>query len=395
MGRKKVGFICTAILILIIVVWVIIQAVPQSKCDIQLPPEKNVNTSTVLTVSVLSPTMMAWEQSLFATGNIAPWQEALVSTEVNGLSIVRLHTDIGETVHKGQLLAELQQDTLAAELEQTEAEFAQARAQLEEAQADAARAHKLKQTSALSAQQITQYLVAEKVARTRTHALQARVKAARLRLGQTKITAPDDGVVTERLATLGQVTSPGDILFRLTRQKRLEWRAELPAIELSQVKAGQPVTLKTSNASTVTGIVRQIAPTINPHTRNGLIYVDLDTLDTTRTGAFATGHIQLGEMQAPGIPLTAISFREGFAWVFLVDDKGLVQQRKVTTAQRRNGWVAITEGIGSQDRLVSSGVAFLSDGDRVRVVSSPVEDGSTDSDHSLTSRTDSASGGRP
>lgn len=365
MIRKKVGIMLAAVGIVVLLACGTIIMVSWSETD-EAQSEKPPNT--VLTVSVFSPSMMTWDNSLLATGNILPWQEAMVSTEANGLSIVQLHADIGDSVHKGQLLAELQHDTLSAEIEQVDAELEQAQAQREEAQADAGRARKLSQTSALSHQQITQYLVAEKVARTRVRALQARLKMAHLRLAQTRIIAPDDGVITERLATPGSVVSPGDLLFRLHRQSRLEWRAELPANELSHVRIGQSVTIDLNEGAAITGEVRRIAPTVDPHSRNGIVYVDLVDINSARAGTFAIGHILLGKTHALGVPLTAISFREGFAWVFQVDDEGRVRQRQVSVGQRHDGWVAVYGGITAQDRLITSGVAFLSEGDRVRVV---------------------------
>lgn len=367
MMRKKSGYIIIFIVIVVLIVTgrEIITHHISGKDNTELF-EKAL--STTLTVSTLSPKMMTWEHSLMATGSIAPWQEAFVSTEANGVRVVHVHVDVGDKVHKGQLLAELQQDTLSAELEQVKAELAQATAQHEEARADALRAQKLRQTSALSAQQITQYLVAEKVARTRTRAFQARVKSAQLRLAHTSITAPDDGIITERLATLGKVVSAGEVLFRLHRQNRLEWRAELPANELYHVHPGQSVTLTLPGPTTITGVVRKVAPTIDPHTRNGLVYVDLNTVEMARTGSFATGYILLGERCMPGVPLTATTFRDGFAYVFHVDNEGKVRQSQITLGQRQDGWVAITHGVDLQDRLVESGVEFLNEGDQVRVI---------------------------
>lgn len=116
-----------------------LQIITQSDVDL---PESEKKESTLLTVTTVSPRMMTWDRTLLATGNIEPWQEAFVSTEAAGLSIIQLYADIGDIVHQGQVLAELQHETLSAEFEQAEAELAQAIAQLEEAHADAVRAHK-------------------------------------------------------------------------------------------------------------------------------------------------------------------------------------------------------------------------------------------------------------
>ncbi|WP_058913870.1 efflux RND transporter periplasmic adaptor subunit [Entomohabitans teleogrylli] len=346
-----------------------------------LTPEKPTTVSAAaeqpaLTVTTFSPEIVPRDDSLFATGNIIPWQEAVVSTEASGLSIRHLHADIGDEVQKGQLLAELQQDMVTAELEQTLAEMAQAEARLEEARADAGRARKLRGSSALSAQQVTQYLVAEKVARAQVAVLSARVKTARLRVAQTRITAPDAGLITARLAMAGQVVSPGDILFRLNRQSRLEWLAELPVGELEQIQPGQAVRLNMPGQAPVKGLVRQVAPVTDRRSRNGYVYVALGDNARVRAGSFATGHIITGRTTLPVIPSSALLLRDGFAYVFRVDAQSRVRQVPVITGTYHDGGYAIRQGVNAGDVLVAEGVGFLSDGDRVRVVPPPsVPDG--------------------
>lgn len=322
-----------------------------------------------LTVSTLSPKMMAWDNTLLATGNIVAWQEAYISTEANGLSITRVLVDVGDKVHKGQLLAELQSHTLEAELAQSNAELAQARAQLEEAQADARRARALQKSAALSAQQITQYLITEKVAVARVNALKAKVSSAQFRVSQTQIIAPDEGTITTRLATLGHVVSPGDILFKLNRQDRMEWHGELPASELVHIQPGQSVILNIAGQETVKGQVRQAAPTVNQKTRNGLIYVDLLNVPSVRSGMFATGEITISQTEGLAVPLSALLLRDGAAYVSRIGPQSIVQQTKVTAGQQVNGWVAITDGLQPDDVIIASGVSFLSEGDLVRIAS--------------------------
>ena len=87
--------------------------------------------------------------------------------------------------------------------------------------------------------------------------------------------APDAGVISARTATVGSLPQNGDELFRLIRGGRLEWRAEVPADDLPKVRPGMPVSLQAAAGEAVPGLVRSVAPSVDPQTRNGLVYVDL------------------------------------------------------------------------------------------------------------------------
>jgi HlyD family secretion protein len=196
-----------------------------------------------LTVSTTQPTQVDWPVLLTANGSIAAWQEAVVGTEIGGLRLAEVLVNVGDKVQKGQLIARLQSETVDAELAQTRAALAEAEAALAEARANAARARQVEGSGALSAQQIAQYLTAETTAQARVESAKARLTSEQLRLAQTRILAPDDGTISARSATLGAVVQPGTELYRLIRRDRLEWRAELSASDLAQIKPGMTVQL--------------------------------------------------------------------------------------------------------------------------------------------------------
>jgi HlyD family secretion protein len=118
---------------------------------------------------------------------------------------------------------------------------AEAEASAAEAAANAQRARDLQASGALSAQQINQYLTAERTAQARLEAQRAAAQVQELRLAQAQVLAPDDGVISARSATVGAVVGAGQELFRLIRQGRLEWRAEVSSTEPGRLKAGQTV----------------------------------------------------------------------------------------------------------------------------------------------------------
>jgi len=335
-----------------------------------------------LTVTVTTPVSAAWPRTVVANGSIFAWQEASVGAETPGWRIADVRAQVGDVVRRGQVLAVFATELAEADLAQQRAALAEAEALLVEATANANRARDLQPSGVLSAQQTQQLLTAERTAAARLEAQRAALAAQQLRLKQAQVLAPDSGVISARLATVGAVVQPGQELFRLIRQGRLEWRAEVAAADLAQVKVGQTVRVSPVGAAPTTGRVRVVAPTVDPATRNGLVYVDLlpaakaaastaaqaAPTANPKAGMFARGELEVGEGAALTLPQSAVLQREGFAYVFKVGADQKVQQVKVSTGRRVGERIEITGGLDAGARVVAQGAGFLADGDLVRVV---------------------------
>lgn len=321
-----------------------------------------------LTVTVTQPQPATLAVKIAANGNIAAWQEASVGTEANGLRLADVKVNVGDVVKRGQVLATFAPDTINADLAQSRAAIAEAEAALAEASANAQRARELQTTGALSAQQISQYLTAERTAQARLEAVKAAAKTQQLRLAQTQVLAPDNGIISARSATVGAVLPAGQELFRLIRGGRLEWRAEVAAADLAQIKPGQTASITAAGGAPVKGTVRMVAPTVDPQTRNGLVYVDLPAPGAARAGMFARGDFEIGSGQALTLPQSAVMLRDGFSYVLRVGADSKVTQAKVTVGRRSGDRVEITSGIDAAAKVVAAGGGFLGDGDTVRVV---------------------------
>ena len=331
-------------------------------------PAASAAPKPALTVTVTSPQPASVPLKIAANGNIAAWQEASVGTEANGLRLAAVLVNVGDVVKRGQVLARFTPDTIAAELAQTRAAVAEAEATLAEASANAQRARELQATGALSAQQINQYLTAERTAQARLEAQRAAAKTQQLRLAQTQVLAPDNGVISARSATVGAVLPAGQELFRLIRGGRLEWRAEVSAADLAQLKPGVAAAVTPAGGTPIVGKLRMVAPTVDPATRNGIVYVDLPQPGSSRAGMFARGEFEIGQTQGLSLPQSAVLLREGFSYVLQVGPDSKVQQVKVSTGRRWADRVEITGGVERNARVVASGGGFLGDGDLVRVV---------------------------
>lgn len=331
-------------------------------------PAASAPVKPALTVTVTTPQPASVPLKIAANGNVTAWQEASIGTEANGLRLADVKVNVGDVVKRGQVLATFAADTIAAELAQTRAAVAEAEATLAEASANAQRARELQATGALSAQQINQYLTAERTAQARLEAQRAAAKTQQLRLAQTQVLAPDNGVISARSATVGAVLPAGQELFRLIRGGRLEWRAEVPASELVQLKPGQSATVTPAGGAPIVGKLRMVAPTVDPATRNGIVYVDLPQPGAARAGMFARGEFELGNAAGLSLPQSAVVLRDGFSYVLQVGADSKVQQVKVSTGRRWADRVEITGGLDKGARVVNAGGGFLGEGDTVRVV---------------------------
>jgi RND family efflux transporter MFP subunit len=309
-------------------------------------------------------------------GSVTSWQEAQVSAEISGLRIKQVLVDVGSEVKHGQVMALLEDETVLVDLRKQQAIVARDRASLAEAKSNADRARDIKDSGALSTQQINQYLIAEETAQANLALSQAELENQQIRLRQTRLTAADDGVVSSRSANLGNVVSAGTELFRLIRQGRIEWRGEVNAQQLAVIKKGQKVKLILPDNRQVTGVVRMIAPTLDTNTRNALIYVDIPKL-SAEPGVYAQGIIDIGSKTAITIPQTSLVLRDGRSYVYEIanakdnanSQAHRVIQRSVITGRRVGDRIEILEGLASNTLLVATGGAFLNDGDLVTVVS--------------------------
>jgi RND family efflux transporter MFP subunit len=324
-----------------------------------------------LTVTATQPQRAALTTAVNANGNVAAWQEAIVGAEANGARLADVRVNVGDVVRRGQVLATFAPDLIQADLAQSKAAVAEAEATLADAASNAQRARDLQASGALSAQQINQLLTAERTAQARLDALRAGARVQQLRLQQTQVLAPDNGVISARGATVGAVVPAGQELFRLIRGSRLEWRAEVAASDLALLKPGQPVKVTAAGAPPVAGKVRMVAPTVDAATRNGIVYVDLPQPALLKAGMFARGEFETGSSSALTLPQTAVLLRDGFSYVFKLGADNRVSQTKVAVGRRAGERIEITSGLEAGARVVASGAGFLSDGDTVRVVDAP------------------------
>jgi RND family efflux transporter MFP subunit len=338
-------------------------------------PQNAVAPKPALTVTTVRPQTLDLPRRLVANGNVAAWQEAVVGSEAGGLRLTDVRVNVGDQVKAGDVLAVFAADAVQADMAQATAALMEAEAAAADAANNAQRARTLKDSGALSAQQINQFATGAQTAQARVEAARAAVTAQRLRLRHSRVLAPDDGVISARNATVGAVVPAGAELFRMIRQGRLEWRAEVTASELGNIQPGATAVLAAPGGADARGRVRMVAPTVDLQNRTALVYVDLPPPDNgalpLRAGMYARGEFDLGSAPGLTVPQQAVVVRDGFAYVFRLNADNRVSQVKVRTGRRQGDRVEIVEGIAPDALLALDGAGFLNDGDLVRRADGP------------------------
>jgi RND family efflux transporter MFP subunit len=335
-----------------------VDAAPRMKRIEPSAAEPSITSATnAMAVVTVHPIFTEWQDAIETSGVIAPWQEASINAQIGGYQIVELRVDVGDVVREGQVLAVLNPAML-------EAQRAELQARLDQAVADRKRAAALSAKGNTSAKSLLEAETEEKSAR-------ALLAQKGLEIRYATVVAPDSGVVVSRSAMLGQISQLGTELFRIIRQDRLEWRAEIAASELAKVAPGQAVQLDLPDGAVVAGVVRTLSPVLDETTRRGLVYVDLTAGGTARAGMYGKGRILLGARQALVVPASTLLVKDGRHYVARVAGSGdgtTVALVPVEVGFYAGDRAEIADGLSPVDTIVREGAGLLDDGDRVRVV---------------------------
>ncbi|MGJ8590788.1 MAG: efflux RND transporter periplasmic adaptor subunit, partial [Yoonia sp.] len=367
------------------------QALWAQEADLQRVPSVTVATATRAEVV----------NRVSISGTLEPYREVLVHPLVTGFPIEALMVDVGAEVAKGDTLAQLNVDTLNAQLSQAKAEFAraeagvrQAQSQITSAEASAAQARSVLERNqqldrsgnvtqaaldqAVANSQTADAAVASaedglEVARAQVLQAQAQLDIAQLDLDHATIKAPTAGIISARNAQVGAIaSSSAEPLFRMIQDGVIEVQADVIETELAQISVGDPAQLEIPGAGTVEGTVRLVAPTVDATNRLGDVRVSLEGSNMLRTGLFAGGWIITDRHEGLTVPTTAILTDAKGDYLLEVQDNTLIR-RDVTAGFIWNDIREVISGLDDGAVVVARASAFFSDGDKVNPVPQKVD----------------------
>jgi HlyD family secretion protein len=320
-------------------------------------------------VTVMTPAVKDVTATVSFTGAIAARYDEPIANEGDTARIVGVYVEPGDHVHKGQLLARLDDSVLIPQIDRLAASLAQARAEAELSAAEYKRALGVQAAGALSAEDIEKRRATAVTDAASVDVAAAQLAEAKARLARTRVTAPFAGTVLTRHAEVGQIANPGgDALFRVASGGEVEMRGQIAEQDLAQVRVGQPATVYLTGLSRpFQGKVRLLGAVIDPQTRLGDIRIQLEPDPALRPGAFARAEVTIARARRPVLPKTAVFSDDQGSYVFVVDAQGHVIRHAVRVADTNEDGVVIAAGLTGNERVVRTAGGFLRDGESVRV----------------------------
>ena len=329
------------------------------------PPDA---ASQAPTVSVIVPGRTSVARTITASGALGARRDQPVGVAGQGGRVVSVRVDAGSWVEAGQVLAVIDRSVQAQQAAQLVAQVDAARANASLAQSNYDRALALKDRGFVSKAEIDAKKATRDSAIAQVKVAQAQLGATRAQIGQLNILAPTSGLILERNLEVGQVVGPGSgALFRLAKSGAVEMRAELSQQDLALVRVGMPATVTPlGSEKQFSGSVWQVAPTIDPQTRQGQVKIAIPFDPAIRPGGFGEAKILAGQTTAPVLPQSAVMSDARGTYVFVVAKGNKVERRAVQTGQVEAAGVTIAGGLDGTEMVVETAGPFLNAGQLVR-----------------------------
>jgi HlyD family secretion protein len=319
------------------------------------------------TVTVVVPGRSEVARTVTASGALAARRDQPVGIPGSGGRVTRVLVDAGTWVRAGQVLATVDRSVQAQQASQLAAQVSAARANAELAQNNYERAVSLQGRGFVSKAEIDAKRAARDAANAQVRVNQAQLNATRAEIGRLDIRAPQSGLILARNVEVGQIVGPGTgALFRLAEGGQMEMRAQLSQQDLAFVRTGMPASVTPIGLDrSFSGQVWQVAPVIDPQSRQGEVRILVPYDPAIRPGGFAEARIGAGGTTAPLLPQSAVLSDDKGNYVYVVNAKNEVERRAIKIGTVSDDGVTIAEGLSGQEAVVLSAGPFLNPGQKV------------------------------
>ena len=302
-------------------------------------------------------------------GSVTASRQAPVASRMSGF-VRELNVDEGDSVSEGDVLLVIDPESLESQIRQAEANLGKARSALVNAREEYERFKRLFEKDAIPERQFEQVRLGLDSARGDFEAAEAAVAQARSQTEYTRIEAPFDGMITERLVEPGQLANPGQPLLMLQGSEAREIRVEVDDSAFAALPPGTrtQVNYRDANAierhfqAEVLTAVSAADPVTRTHTVKLAVPASLDI----NPGQFVSVRVTLDQREAIVIPSTAIRQRAGIDGVFVLDEDNRARFRVVRLGREANGERAVLSGLMAGDRVVIQADGHLANGVTVR-----------------------------
>ncbi|WP_052072293.1 efflux RND transporter periplasmic adaptor subunit [Sphingopyxis sp. MWB1] len=328
------------------------------------------DAASVPSVTVAIPGRTSVEFTISANGTIAARREMPVGVSGEGGQVARVLVEPGQWVGAGQPLAVIDRAVQTQQAEALQASIRVAQADAKLAQAELERAEALVSRGFISKADMDRKRATRDAAQARVRVAQAQYQEAIARNNRLNIVAPAAGLVLTREVEPGQVVSAGSgVLFRMAKGGEMEMLAQLAEADLQRVKVGtRAVVTPVGTELEIPGQIWQVAPIIDPNTRQGMVRIAIPYSGALRPGGFADARLVAGTEQAPLLPESAVQSGPEGNYVLIVGKDDKIERRPVKVGTVTDGGVSIASGLNGNEKVVVLAGAFLNPGDKVKPV---------------------------
>jgi RND family efflux transporter MFP subunit len=304
------------------------------------------------------------------SGTLQARRAATMRAEVSG-AVLEMAVEQGQQVKKGQLLARIEDVSLKDQHLAARTAVQVARNAVQMARADEARHRKLADVGVITWRDFERAQLARRQAEAQLSEAQARLALMGQQVGRTRVRAPFDGVVSERLASAGDVVQPGAPLYTVVDPTSLRLEASVPAAQLDRLKPGTPVDFSVSGYGerSFQGRIERINPAVDPATGQVRLYVTLpNTEQSLLTGLSAEGRVASLQREVPAVPVSAVDTRAEPPVLLRVKD-GQLERVPVTLGMTDEvaQLVELRSGVQAGDVVLRGSARELTEGTPVEV----------------------------
>lgn len=301
------------------------------------------------------------------TGTLRASEESDIAADAVG-KVLSTSIERGQAVKKGQIIAVLDARgaTLTASAMEAQAKLAQA--QLEQAKKDCERTKHLYDTGAISAAEYERQTTLCQTSQWSATAAAAQQANASKLVGDSRIRAPFDGIIGERLVNVGQYVQPQTRVASIYKPDPLRLELTVPEAQVAAVKQDMSVsfTVAAFGDQSFSGSVKFISPNVRAASRDLVIEAVVPNADQKlKPGMFAVAKLLVGTRPMTVVPEAALRRDETATRVFVVGADKTVQERIVQTGDKQGDAVGIPSGLKPGEQVVLNPGADVRDGARV------------------------------
>lgn len=324
----------------------------------------------LIKVQITRPTIQRVEHIVKAVGSFLPNEEVSISPEIDG-KVKRLLVDEGHAIKKGQMLAIIEDESFRLEVERRKAQVEEARASLENLRVTLHRKEQLLREEMISQQDYDDMVTKVRLGEAQLESAKATLNLAKKKLKDTRIYAPMDGIIIQRLVSVGEYVQAGNILFKMVSINPLKLFFTFPERYSSYLSVGKEVTLEVRAypGEVFKGTIYFINPQIEPKTRAVQMkaYVKNDEMKL-KPGFFADVDMVVDvNERAMVLPQEAVLYKGDRTIVYTIED-GIAHERQVEIGAQFDGKIEILWGINPDSIIATKGNYLLEDGRKVAVM---------------------------